>query len=123
MIFSVLEMRAAEGCQIGNQIYTVPNGTISVTIIVTAVTVGNYLAPTIPTLPPACPRATNIRPVPALINTCVINGSLLTAGLGNIVTYDRLDPPIGCSFDDYSWALGVSASAAGFIFIRKRRRT
>ncbi|WP_316794882.1 hypothetical protein [Pedobacter agri] len=113
------------GCEIGNNIYTSLNGNLDVGITVIVpiiVSVRNYDNPALSTLSNACPRAINISPVSggAALTLCVANGNLLP--LGRTVTYNRLDPPLQCTLDDYSWALGASAAALGMFVIRKRNK-
>ena len=112
------------GCEIGSTIYTTLNGNLDVGVTVVVpitVSVRNYDNPALSTLPNACPRATNIIPLNGglAVTLCVANGNLLP--LGRTVTYTRLDPPVQCDLDDYSWALGASAAALGLIVIRKRK--
>lgn len=107
---------AAEGCLIaGNTLYTTPGLVVSVALVGD---VRTYSGPTVSISPPACPRATNIKPITGVgvLKLCIVG---LT--IGDIVTYDMLNPPIQCNLDDYSWALGASAAALGLIVIRKRK--
>ena len=108
------------GCLIGNSVYTQPNGTLNVTIVVT-VNVRNFDNPSLSTFPNACPRATNVVPVTGAlgITTCVANGNILP--LGTTITYTRLDPPVQCNLDDYAFPLAAAAAALGLLTIRKRR--
>lgn len=108
------------GCEIGNNVYTQLNGNLNVTIIVT-VNVRNFDNPSLSTLPNACPRATNVTPVsgPLTLTVCVANGNLLP--LGTTVTYTRLDPPVQCDLDDYTFPLVAAAGTLGLIVIRRRR--
>ena len=125
MMSSFASFAQLTGCEIGNTIYTSLNGNldVGVTVIVPiVVSVRNYNNPQLSTLPNACPRATNINPVDGglALTLCVANGNLLP--LGRTVTYSRLDPPIQCNLDDYSWALGASAAALGIFVIRRMKR-
>jgi len=116
-----LAVKAEVGCQIGNTIYTSLNGNIDVTILLVVVSVRNYNNPNLSTLPPACPRATNISPITGGlgVRTCVANGNILP--LGNVVNYDRLDPPIQCPLDDYSLPFAAAAGALGLFYIRRTK--
>jgi len=116
LLFNKQKLNAAEGCLIGgNTLYTTPG------LVVTVVLVGDvrtYSGPTVPISPPSCPRATNIKPITGvgILKLCLVG-----LAIGDIVTYDMLNPPIQCDLDDYSWALGASATALGLIVIRKRK--
>jgi len=121
LLFVSFNAKSSLGCQIGNSIFTTPNGSLNVVIIVT-ISVRNFDNPSLSTLPNACPRATNIVPVSGGLGltTCVANGNLLP--LGTVVNYDRLDPPVQCNLDDYTWALGAAAGFFGIFIIRKRNK-
>ncbi|SER32086.1 hypothetical protein [Pedobacter rhizosphaerae] len=120
LLFMLFSFRAsgAVGCRIGNIIYTNQYSGASANVVILSITYGNFQNNlTLPTNPPNCPRATNIVPVSALINLCVLNGNILNGG--TMVNYERLDPPIGCPIDDYIWLLfGFSA----YMFYKLRFR-
>jgi hypothetical protein len=122
LLFTSFNVRAALGCEIGNSIYTTLNGNLTVTIILVTVSVRNFDNPSLSTLPNACPRAVNIVPVNGGLGltTCVANGNLLP--LGTVVNYDRLDPPVQCDLDDYTWTFGAAAGLFGVFVIRRRNK-
>ncbi|MDY0907430.1 hypothetical protein [Pedobacter sp. CFBP9032] len=119
LLFSIAS-EAAVGCRIGNVVYTSQYQGANATVIITAITYGNfYNTTTLSTQAPACPRAGNVSPSTGLINLCVLNGSLLSAG--TLVNYDRLDPPVQCDLDDYTLPFAAAAGTLGLLVIRRRR--
>lgn len=114
------KVSGAVGCRIGNTIYTNQHSGTSANVVILSITYGNFQNnQTLPTNPPNCPRASNIVPVTALINLCVLNGNILNGG--TMVNYDRLDPPIGCPIDDHVVWLFLASS--GLVFTRGVRQS
>lgn len=108
------------GCLIGSNVFTTPNGYLTVNIIV-SVSVRNFDNPSLSTLTNACPRAVNVTLVsgPSNLSACVANGNALA--IGNTVTYTRLDPPVQCDLDDLTLPFAAVAGTLGLFFIRRRK--
>lgn len=117
ILFSIRNVNAAEGCLINNNtLYTTPG------LIVNVILVGDvraYSGPTVAISAPSCPRATNIKPITGggLLKLCLVG-----LAIGDIVTYDVLNPPIQCPLDDYSLPFAAAAGALGLFYIRRRTK-